>query len=542
MASAAALGVHHRPDLPAANRTLGWQAVAWCEKYLVQPDGPEAGDPWKFTEEQIDFLWLHYAIDENGRFLHSRSVLRRSKGWGKSPFLAAVCLFELLGPCRFGGFDDDGFPVGIPVSMPWVQIAGVSEKQTQNTLTMVLAMARSDALTEAYPDLDPGLTRIYVTSNGGKLEPITASASTAEGARPTFAILDETHHWTDSNGGHKLAQVLRRNLGKIRGGDARSIETTNAHAIGEDSVAERSFEGFEAEQKIGRHSILYDSREAVKVDLADREAVKEALRYVYGDSTWVDLDRLMDEIYDPNTPPSEARRFYLNQLAAAEDAWIRPEQWDALANPELKLEDGDLITLGFDGSKSGDHTALMACRVADGALFALGVWNPEDHGGEIPGDLVDEMVCTARERFDVVAFYGDVHPFESYIDRWAILFAETQGRGKQSSLCLQACARHSIGWDMRTRTKDFTIAVERVRSEIEDGTFQHDGNKLVRTHAINARRRSNAWGVTIGKEHRMSERKIDSMPAGILARLARIEYLALPKTRQRRKRTGGASF
>jgi len=48
--------------------------------------------------------------------------------------------------------------------------------------------------------------------------------------------------------------------------------------------------------------------------------------------------------------------------------------------------------------------------------------------------------------------------------------------------------------------------------------------------------------VSIRKEHRESARKIDAVPAAILARIARQTYMALPDNRKRRKRTGRASF
>ena len=110
----------------------------WCQEYVRQPDGPDAGERWQFTAEQIRFLHYLYAVDDRGRFLWSRSVLRRAKGWGKSPLMAALALAELCGPVRFDGFDADGVPVGAPASLPWVQIAGVSEKQTNNTMSMVI--------------------------------------------------------------------------------------------------------------------------------------------------------------------------------------------------------------------------------------------------------------------------------------------------------------------------------------------------------------------------------------------------------------------
>lgn len=520
------------PALPG--RSLGRQVFDWCQEYIRQPDGPDAGGPWRFTPEQIRFLHYLYAVDDAGRFLWARAVLRRAKGWGKSPFMAALALAELCGPVRYDGTDAEGEPVGRPVPMPWVQIAGVSEKQTTNTMSMVLAMIAESPILEDY-GLDPGLTRIYAAGNG-KLEPISASAPTAEGARPTFAVLDETHLWVQANGGHKLAEVIRRNLGKIRDGAARSVETTNAHEQGMESVAERSFDAWQAQLsgRARRSTILYDSREAPPdVDLADEPGLMAALVATYGDSRWVDLERVRDEIYDPGTPASESRRFYLNQRSVAEDAWLVPTEWDACADVSIVVADGDQITLGFDGSVTDDHTALVGCHVDLDHLFELGVFTP-GAAGEVDRAAVDLAVRQAFERFDVVGFYGDLHPWESYIDRWA----EELG----GDLVVKASPRHSVAWDMRGRLGQFTSACERLHAAITTRALTHDGSTMMRQHFHNARRRPNRWGVGVGKEHRESARKIDAVPAAVLARLARADYLALPPARRRRKRSGKASF
>lgn len=519
-----------KPALSLAPRVLDW-----CQEFIRQPDGPDAGQPWRFTLEQKRFLWYLYAVDDRGRFLWSRAVLRRAKGWGKSPVMAALALAELCGPVRFDGLDAKGQPVGVPASMPWVQIAGVSEKQTTNTMSMVLAMIGESPIVDEY-GLDPGLTRVFA-QNGGRLEPITASAPTAEGARPTFCVLDETHHWSKANGGHKLAEVIRRNLGKSRDGMARSVETTNAHEQGAESVAERSYDAWQA-QVTGRArstTILYDSREAPPgVVLADADGLLDALTVTYGDSSWVDLERIRDEVYDPSTPPSEARRFYLNQLAVAEDAWLDPTEWDACARPDIVVADGDAVTLGFDGSTTDDHTALIGCHIESDHLFEIGVFTP-DQTGEVDRAGVDLAVRQAFDRYDVVGFYADLHPWESYIDRWA----EELG----GELAVKAGPRQPIAWDMRARLNQFTQACERLHAAIVAGQVTHDGGERMRQHFHNARRRPNRFGVGVGKEHRESARKIDAVPAAVLARLARHEYLALPETRRRRKkRSGKAAF
>ena len=74
--------------MPALSLAVG--VFVWCEEYIRQPDGPDAGSPWRFTTEQKRFLWYFYAVDETGRYLWSRAVLRRAKGCGKSPFMAAL--------------------------------------------------------------------------------------------------------------------------------------------------------------------------------------------------------------------------------------------------------------------------------------------------------------------------------------------------------------------------------------------------------------------------------------------------------------------
>lgn len=68
--------------VPPENRTLGWEILDWQVKYLLQPDGPEAGQPWTYTPEQLRFILNWYAIDDAGRFAYRRGVLRRMKGWG----------------------------------------------------------------------------------------------------------------------------------------------------------------------------------------------------------------------------------------------------------------------------------------------------------------------------------------------------------------------------------------------------------------------------------------------------------------------------
>jgi hypothetical protein len=70
-------------DFPPENRTLLWPILQWQLEYLRQPDGPNAGGPWIYTPEQLRFCAWWWAIDDHGRFVYRRAVLRRCKGAGK---------------------------------------------------------------------------------------------------------------------------------------------------------------------------------------------------------------------------------------------------------------------------------------------------------------------------------------------------------------------------------------------------------------------------------------------------------------------------
>jgi len=380
--------------------------------------------------------------------------------------------------------------------------------------------------------IDLGKELIYAQQGRCRLESVTSSPRALEGPRATFVLKNETQHWLRNNEGHAMAEVIARNATKSRDGASRVLAISNAHEPGEDSDAEHDYEAWQAiEQGKSRATgFLYDSLEAPpQVELADELQLRAGLRAARGDSVWLDEDRHVEEIYDPRNSVSTSRRFYLNQIVAAEDAWIAPYEYDRLADTDELLVDAEEITLGLDPSKTDDHTVLRACRVSDGFVFTLGVWDPADYGDEAPRELIDETVHTAFAKYTVLGFFSDLHPFESYVDAWAKEFGET--------LKVKASTKHPIAWDMRGRQKETTIEIERLHDEIVESAFRHDGNPIVRQHFHNARRRPNNWGTNVGKEHRESARKIDGVPSTMLARTAR-RLLG----KRSKKRTGKAAF
>lgn len=523
MADARIIAPPSWPDIP--DNTIALEAAAWAHEHLVQPDGPDAGEPWSFTDQQLRILAHWLAYDEAERWAYRRGSIRMMKGWGKDPFVAVLSLVELCGPCRV----KDGIAVRHPA--PWVQIAAVSRDQTRTTMRLFPQLLPKRTI-ERY-ELEVNKEIIYASGGRGVIEAVTSSPDSLEGGRATLTIRNEVQYWRKSNSGHDMAEVIDGNLAKSRDGAARALSVGNAHVPGEDTVGEREWDAYQA-IAAGRtriKDVLYVAFEApADTKLDDGESLAAGLTAARNDATWLDVDRLVAEIWDPRTTPSEARRKYLNQVVAAEDAWVAPHEYDECKR-DVTLSDGTMVTLGFDGSKSDDHTALVATRVEDGAEFLLAAWDPDNHQGEIPRVEVDAAIARTFATFDVVAFYSDLHPFESYVDAWAREYGTIDRR---TGLCVAATTKHPIAWDMRSHERDFTIAAERYHDAIATETLIHNGNVTLREHTLNARRRPNRHGVSFGKENRESARKVDALAAAVLSRLAWLDYQALPPTKQRK--------
>lgn len=523
--------------------TLGWEALRWASKYLRHPNGPRAGERWLYTPSQARFLLWWYAVDEDGGWLFHHAARRLAKGSGKSPAAGAFALTEFLGPVRIDDMDPSlpGGCKGRSVDMALVQIAATAESQTANTMRMVRAMAQKGSRLAAEYDLDVGKTRYYA-GNGSMLETITSSATAAEGAEVTAVVADETEHWLPSSGGPELMDTLDRNLAKSGN---RMLETANAWEPGIGSVAEATWDAWVAQEEgrlRGESRILYDARMApASTDLSDEASLRSALEFVYDDCFWVDLKPILARIWSPRTRPDVSRRFYLNQPTAAEDAWVTPSQVHALSRPGVTVDPGEDVALFFDGSKSSDATALVGCRVSDGHVFTVGVWErPPGPAGEdwtVPSNDVDRAVEAAFATWSVRGFFADVREFEGYVKTtWPQRYGEdlpiwAQPGGKEPG---------PIAWDMRGRTYEFTAACELAFDDIVTAAFTTDGHPALVRHLINARRRPNRYGVGIGKESRDSPRKIDAAVCLVGARMVR--RLVLAKQAESKPRSGEAFF
>ena len=440
-----------------------------------------------------------------------------------SPFAAALCLFELLGPCRFDGFDRHE-PFGVrakPMSMPLVQIVATSEAQTQNTIRMVRAFCQKKGSLARKYDLEVAKTFIE-TPGGGKLQQMTSSAHSMEGGEVSFVVGDELEHWLPAQGGPAMLQTIQQNAAKMGG---RFMGTCNAWVPGEQSSAEAIFEAWcDQEDGLtrGKTKVLYDARIAppntVLTDEPEEGQVglTEALEYVYEDCPWVNLESIKEQIWSPEYPESRSIRFFLNRPNAAEASWITLEEWTQLRKPDRKVEPGERIVMFFDGSKSNDHTALVGCCMEDGHIFKIGHWKPEKPLGVVNVAAVDAGVRKAFDTYNVVAFWADVREWESFTrTAWPEDFGDRlivpAVRGGMSA--------SPIAWDMRSHAYQFAEAAETAFTEIQQQTFTHDGDSALGEHVSNCRVNEFKGRWSVKKESPKSSKKIDLAVCMIGARM-----------------------
>lgn len=529
------------------NRSLGWLAVDWMEFCTVHGPGDVQGDPVRFGDEYAAFVLDCYALDGHGRLLYDSAFLSRPKGCDKSGQAARFCLFEALGPCRFAGFAkggevycdpwglgfrhayQPGEPMGRPVRSPVIRCMATEEGQTGHIYDAIYVNLTEGPLAKV-PGVDAGLTRTYLPG-GGEIIPSTASSSAKDGGKETFCAFDETHLYKMPEL-RRMYDTVTRNLRKRKGSAGTwYLESTTMFAPGEQSVAEDTYAlaGRIKEGKVKRERLLFDHRWGECEDLSDEAALRAAITEAFGDAiAWNDLDGLVDEFYDVRKAVSDSRRYFLNAPTATADAWLSQPEWAACVDATKVVADREMITLGFDGSRKRargvtDATALIGCRVSDGHVFEIGVWEqPDGPAGDdwqVPASEVEAAVEAAFRQFRVVGFYCDPAKWESFVAKWEA--------AHNATLKVKASREHPCEWWMTGgRTRQIVQALEQFHSAVVDKELSHDGSYALTRHVLNARRRMSRSGTQIAKEHPDSARKIDAAVAAVLAWQARLDAIS----------------
>ena len=210
------------------------------------------------------------------------------------------------------------------------------------------------------------------------------------------------------------------------------------------------------------------------------------------------------------------------------------------------------MTARGDGSKSGDDTGIVAVRLSDGFAQTLH-WQHPAKGQLVDRAAVDAAVVAMFDTYKVLAFYFDPSHAKSgdgveddrfwwpLVDDWHRRYSRRLN--KKFWPVKSGPKAHAVAFDMMGTAQQqlFQPAVTQLADDLEakaakdpaevQGAPHHGGAQLMR-QAKAARLREGRFGVTIGKESRSSERKVDLavcwVGARMLWRLVRLQQPGSP--------------
>jgi phage terminase large subunit-like protein len=505
--------------------TLGPQVCRFIEENLVFGPGDLRGESAVLDAEKRALIYRMYELHpkrsaEAGRRRFRRVAISLRKGSAKTEFAAwlAACELHPEAPVRCVGWDDKGEPIGGPVTDPYIPLVAFTEEQSEELAYGALLAILEESRIAG--DFDLGLARIVRRDGTGRAVALATAPGARDGARTTFQVFDETHRLILPK--QKQAhRTMLANLPKRKLADAWSLETTTAYSPGEGSVAEDTMDyaRMVRDGKLSDSKLFFFHRQASeKHDLTVREGIKAAVMEASGQvAEWSDIDGIVDQWQDPTADVSFLERVWLNRPIKSSARAFDLEQWKALADPTGRPEPGRLITLGFDGARFRDSTALVGTDVLRGYQFLLGLWErpPNVDEWEVPIGEVKQAVADAFETWEVWRMYADPPYWESVVDEWAGQYPD-----------------RAVAW-YTNRWRQISYAVRAFHGAIQSGELSHDGDEDLARHVGNAAKKEISlrddqdkplWAIQ--KERPDSPHKIDAAVAAVLSWEARGDAVA----------------
>jgi hypothetical protein len=522
--------------------TLGPDLCDWIEANLVYGPGPLKGAAYVVEPEFRAEIYRMYEVfprghERAGRRRFKRAVLEKRKGTAKTEKAAILAAAEAhpSAPVRCSGWRRQGsvwVPAGVGVESPYIPMVAYTEEQSEDLAYGVLRQILGES--QVADDFDIGLDRILVLDRygreAGKIQALAGSPNARDGARTTFQHFDETHRMSSARLKNAHTTMVQ-NIFKIVSADAWTLETTTPGDIGEQSIAEDAHEYAEliAKGKVSEPTLFYTHRSApLDMPMETADEVRAALLEATGPATWSsDVDALVAHWFEPKCDRQYYRRVWLAQWVPGGSKAFDAAQFAALvheacaaAGPEgYRPPDGALITLGFDGARRKDTTALVATEVLTGFQWLVQVWERPEHADEaweVPAGEVDAAVAECFKRWNVWRLYGDPPYWDEHIDSWAGQFG----------------AERVIRW-WTNRDKPMAHALRAYRQAHDDGDLSHDGHPVFVEHIGNSVKKKllsrtdddlEMW--VIRKDRPDSPRKIDVAMAGCLSWEARGDAIA----------------
>lgn len=176
--------------------TLGPLVARFIEDHLIFGPGDLRGQPAVLDDEKLGLIYRIYEVFPQthplaGRRRFKRVGLSLPKGLAKTEFAAwiAACELHHAAPVRCIGWTKKGEPIGGPVTDPYIPLVAYTEEQSDELCYGALRVILEEG--PLRDDFDIGLERILRKKGDGKAVSLSSSPSARDGARTTFAVMDE---------------------------------------------------------------------------------------------------------------------------------------------------------------------------------------------------------------------------------------------------------------------------------------------------------------------------------------------------------------
>lgn len=337
---------------------------------------------------------------------------------------------------------------------------------------------------------------LEVPSTGSIYRVLSSDADSAEGTSPTLTIFDELHVQPNA----RLWDTMT--LGSAARRDALTLAITTAGVrgdrFGNDTVCYKLYQHgqriIEGEIEDPTFFFSWHEPKDPASDWKDPKTWKEA-NPGYGDlSLEQDFHAQI-----PRISESEFRTKRLNQFVTSKETAFNQGVFEALED-ERVLAQGEEIILGFDGSYSGDSTALVGCTVKDPHLVLLDLWEKplDDPNWRVPVADVESRILEVCERYTVRECVCDPY-------RWQRTMSILEDEGINIvSFPTASIARIGPAW-------------QKFYDAVVDKELTHDGDPRLLRHVGNIVLKRDQRGVRPTKETQTSPRKIDAAISAIIA-------------------------
>lgn len=325
-----------------------------------------------------------------------------------------------------------------------------------------------------------------VPETGSFIEMRPNKFSASQGINPHVVVFDEVHlqRSADTWSGMQMAGAARP--------DALLLGiTTPGYDLS--SLAHSLYEQVRAETP-GLYGRVFEADPAAEIDDRDEWARANPCFDRPGFEEAMGFDR------NVGLPEHEFRRFRLGQWTATDQAWLPYGAWAACEAAGRPVPPpGSRVWLGFDGSYSGDSTALVGVT-DDQHVFVVGCWeNPGRAGWRVPRQQVKDTVAQAFDEYDVVEMLCDPPYWAAEIAEWSAAWPDrvvefpTFSRARMAPAC----------------TAFYSAVLEE--------SLSHDGDPRLARHVSNAVVKTSPQGDYITKQDKDSPSKIDLAVAAVIA-------------------------